>query len=681
MIVDEVHAVAGTKRGAHLALSLERLDHLLEQPAQRIGLSATVRPVEEVARFLGGAARRRGRAAAVGQDRRARGRRPGRGPRRARPDRPARSAAPRRARNVVRRSGRTSRSASSTWSRPTGRRSCSPTRGGWPSGCARGSTRSHEERVTGEPLPRGRRRSQPAQVMAQSGSAVPRRRSHAELARAHHGSVSKEQRGQIEEALKAGRLPAVVATSQPRARHRHGRGRPRHPGRVAAVGGERPAAGRPGRPPGRRGLARRHLPEVPRRPGADRGRRRADARPAQIEALRYPRNPLDVLAQQVVSMVEHGRVGRRGDVRRGAPRRALRRAPPQRLRVGARHARRALPVRRVRRAAAAAGVGPGRRHPHRPARRAAARRHQRRHHPRPRAVRRLPGRRARSRRVGELDEEMVYESRVGDVFTLGSTSWRIEDITHDQVLVTPAPGQPGRLPFWKGDTLGRPVELGPGPRRVHPRARRPDAGAGPGPGDGRGPGRRGPPTTCWPTSTSSARPPATCPTTAPSSSSGSATSSATGGSRSTRRSAPRCTRRGRWSSRPGCASATASTCRRCTPTTASCCGCRTSSSTERATQPRDRHRDGRGRARRGRAAGHRRGRRVGAVRLPVPRVRGPRPAAAAAQPRPAYAAVAAAAAVRPAAVGGQRLRLVPGRARDDARVPAGRVRRARAWSA
>ncbi len=64
------------------------------------------------------------------------------------------------------------------------------------------------------------------------------------------------------------------------------------------------------------------------------------------------------------------------------------------------------------------------------------------------------------RRVGELDEEMVYESRVGDVFTLGTTSWRIEDITHDQVLVTPAPGQIGRLPFWKGDSLGRPAELG-----------------------------------------------------------------------------------------------------------------------------------------------------------------------------------------------------------------------------
>ena len=65
-----------------------------------------------------------------------------------------------------------------------------------------------------------------------------------------------------------------------------------------------------------------------------------------------------------------------------------------------------------------------------------------------------------SRRVGELDEEMVYESRVGDVFVLGATSWRIEDITADQVLVSPAPGQPGRLPFWKGDAPGRPAELG-----------------------------------------------------------------------------------------------------------------------------------------------------------------------------------------------------------------------------
>ena len=67
---------------------------------------------------------------------------------------------------------------------------------------------------------------------------------------------------------------------------------------------------------------------------------------------------------------------------------------------------------------------------------------------------------AKSSRVGELDEEMVYESRVGDVFLLGSTSWRIQEITPDRVLVSPAPGAPARMPFWKGDALGRPVELG-----------------------------------------------------------------------------------------------------------------------------------------------------------------------------------------------------------------------------
>ena len=63
-------------------------------------------------------------------------------------------------------------------------------------------------------------------------------------------------------------------------------------------------------------------------------------------------------------------------------------------------------------------------------------------------------------RVGELDEEMVYESRPGDVISLGATSWRITEITHDRVLVIPAPGQPARLPFWRGDDAGRPAELG-----------------------------------------------------------------------------------------------------------------------------------------------------------------------------------------------------------------------------
>src|SRR5204862_2928344 len=63
-------------------------------------------------------------------------------------------------------------------------------------------------------------------------------------------------------------------------------------------------------------------------------------------------------------------------------------------------------------------------------------------------------------RVGELDEEMVFESRVGETFVLGASTWRIESITHDRVLVTPAPGEPGKMPFWKGDRAGRPLELG-----------------------------------------------------------------------------------------------------------------------------------------------------------------------------------------------------------------------------
>jgi ATP-dependent helicase Lhr and Lhr-like helicase len=70
------------------------------------------------------------------------------------------------------------------------------------------------------------------------------------------------------------------------------------------------------------------------------------------------------------------------------------------------------------------------------------------------------GARSGGRRVGELDEEMVYETRPGETIVLGSSTWRIEDITRDQVLVTPAPGQPGKLPFWHGDALGRPVEVG-----------------------------------------------------------------------------------------------------------------------------------------------------------------------------------------------------------------------------
>ena len=248
---------------------------------------------------------------------------------------------------------------------------------------------------------------------------------------------------------------------QPRARHRHGRGRPRRPDRVAAQRRQRPAARRPRRPPGRRGLPRRAVPQAPRRPRPDRRRRRADA---------HRRHRVAAGADQPARRARPAGRRRHRARRRGRSTTsttwsaAARRSPSCRAApydatldlLSGRYPSDEFAELRPRIVwDRVTGTLTGR--PGRPA----AGRHQRRHHPRPRAVRRLPRRRrGPGRRVGELDEEMVYESRVGDVFALGATSWRIEDITHDRVLVTPAPGIPGRLPFWKGDTLGRPAELG-----------------------------------------------------------------------------------------------------------------------------------------------------------------------------------------------------------------------------
>ena len=176
--------------------------------------------------------------------------------------------------------------------------------------------------------------------------------------KAHHGSIAREQRLEIEDALKRGRAPRRSwPRAQPRARHRHGRGRPRDPGRVAGLGGARAAAHRPRRPPGRRAEPGQDLPEVPRRPARGGGRRRTACAAGLVEETRYPRNPLDVLAQQIVADVRGRRVGRRRArrvVRRAAP---LRRPVRRRVHRRARPARRALPVRRVRRACGRASCG------------------------------------------------------------------------------------------------------------------------------------------------------------------------------------------------------------------------------------------------------------------------------------------------------------------------------------
>ena len=281
------------------------------------------------------------------------------------------------------------------------------------------------------------------------------------LARAHHGSPrargAADRRGAAEGRRAAVPGGDVVAG----ARHRHGRRGPRAAGRVAEVGHGRPAADRPRRPQRRRHVEGPHLPEVPRRPARVRGRRAAHARGQDRDDGR-PAQP--------------ARRARAADRRDGRHRRGRRRSPSTSSRRCSRAPTRTpscrapqlenvldmldgrYPIRGVRRAAAADRLGPRERQRSAPARARARWRSPTPARSRTAACTRvnLPD----GRRVGELDEEMVYEARPGQVFLLGASSWRIEEITRDRVIVTPAPGVPGAVPFWKGDGLGRPRELG-----------------------------------------------------------------------------------------------------------------------------------------------------------------------------------------------------------------------------
>lgn len=513
VIVDEVHALAGTKRGAHLALSLERLDALVAEqaqtdvggattsgngprPFQRIGLSATVRPPERVARYLGGS-------------------------------HPVTVVAPPAAKSwdlsvvvPVEDMG----DLASTASAPTldlDTDGAPPTRPSiWPhvenkildlidahhSTIVFANSRRLAERLTahlnelqaerdeearsadpggddsGAPDPSTPGRSAdyppPAEIMAQSGSSAGHDGTSGTriVARAHHGSVSKEQRAQIEADLKSGQLPCVVATSslelgidmgavdivvQVEAPPSVASGLQR----VGRAGHQVGATSRGVFFPNHRGDLIESAVVVER------------MRVGAIEEVATLRNPLDVLAQQIVAVVAASAIGgpdgtpteikaddvyalvRRADGFTELPHSAFEatldmlsgRYPSEdfaelRPRIVWQRDTGVLTGRPgAQRLAVTSGgtipdrglfgvflVGEG----------SASGRHN-------------PG-----RRVGELDEEMVYETRVGDVFTLGTTSWRVEQITHDQVLVSPAPGVPGRLPFWKGDSPPRPLELG-----------------------------------------------------------------------------------------------------------------------------------------------------------------------------------------------------------------------------
>ncbi|PZS02949.1 MAG: ATP-dependent helicase [Pseudonocardiales bacterium] len=454
VIVDEIHAVCSTKRGAHLALSLERLDALLGSPAQRIGLSATVRPAEEVARFLGG----RSDVTVVAppsaktveldvvvpvEDLAQMGEPTG--------ELPANAAGAQRRSSiwpaVEERILDLIEAHRSTIVFANSRRLAE-----------RLTARLNElayERAEGAPPESTVDGRMPAEMMAQAGSAAG---APAIVARAHHGSVSREQRAVVEEELKAGRLPAVVATSSLELGIDMG-------AVDLVVQVESPPSVASGLQ--RIGRAGHHVGVASH--GAIFPKHRGDLVPCavvaermtagQIEAIRYPRNALDVLAQQIVAMVamEDWTVDDVADlVRRAAPFASL---PASALEsvldmLSGRYPSDAFAELRPRltwdRVTGGLRARPG-------AQRLAVT-----------SGGTIPDRGMfgvfllgeTPVRVGELDEEMVYESRVGDVFLLGTSSWRIEDITHDRVLVSGAPGVPGKMPFWKGDAIGRPLELG-----------------------------------------------------------------------------------------------------------------------------------------------------------------------------------------------------------------------------
>jgi ATP-dependent Lhr-like helicase len=418
LILDEVHAVAGTKRGAHLALSVERLERLVDQPFQRIGLSATQRPMEELGRFVSGA--RDIQLVDAG-------------------------AAKELDLEVVvpvedmREPG----------SDPEGVFNEGSQQSIWPSIYPKilELVQAHRSTIV---FVNNRR-------LAERLALRLNELTEKEIARAHHGSIAREQRVEIEELLKAGEIPCLVATSslelgidmgavdlviQVESPKSVARGLQR----VGRAGHELGAVSR-GRifPKFRADLLESAVVVKRMLEGA-------------IEETVIPRNPLDVLAQQIVAIAaqEEITVDDLYELVRGAyPFADLSRTQLENVldMLAGRYPSDEFAELRPRIVwDRTAGLIRGRS-----------------------GVRRLAVTNAGTipdrglfgvhlvdggGRVGELDEEMVYEARAGQTFLLGASTWRIEEITRDRVLVSPAPGVPGAVPFWKGEGVGRPFELG-----------------------------------------------------------------------------------------------------------------------------------------------------------------------------------------------------------------------------
>ena len=500
VIVDEVHALAGSKRGAHLALSLERLDDLLEKPAQRIGLSATVRPRDEIARFLGGPHPVRVVASEGRPDMDVRVRVPvrdmtavptfggsdltgggagkrGGGPRLA----PAEEAW---------KSDRALRAAMAKSSLPASTTSPDSRLGSssiWPyieasildevlahrTTIVFVNSRGLCEKLTARLNDLYAKRMGIARGVDMDAAAAPIRSdlgstadmstgAPAVIAKAHHGSVSKEKRLQVERELKAGELPCVVATSSLELGIDMGSidlvlqvaAPPSVASALQRIGRANHQVG--GRSTG--SIFPRTRTEIIDAAVAAEGMYEG-----RIEQTAFVKNALDVLAQQTVAAVAMDELAADDwfdTVRRAAPYSELpRRAFDSVLgMLAGRYAtadlaefsprivwdreRGRLLARpgTQRQAVMSAGTIPDRGMF---------------------SVVLPEGDGAQGRRrVGELDEEMVYESRVGDIITLGTSSWRISEITRDRVIVEPAPGRSARLPFWHGEGVGRPAETG-----------------------------------------------------------------------------------------------------------------------------------------------------------------------------------------------------------------------------
>ena len=417
LILDEVHAVAGTKRGAHLALSVERLDRLHRRsPVQRVGLSATQRPMEEIGRFVAG-----GRPIQLVDAGRAK-------------ELDLKVVVPLEDMREPGESGSI-----------------------WPSIYPEVLELVREHRSTIVFVNNRRLAERLALRLNELANEGVEDGERVEIARAHHGSLAREQRLEVEELLKKGEIPCLVATSslelgidmgavdlviQVESPKSVARGLQR----VGRAGHELGAVSR-GRifPKFRADLLESAVVVERMKAGA-------------IEETVIPRNPIDVLAQQIVAICadEEIAVDELHDLVRGAYNFAdLSRVQLENVldMLAGRYPSDEFAELRPRIVwDRTAGVIRGRSGARQLAVTNAGTIPDRGLY----GVHLVDG----GGRVGELDEEMVYEARAGQTFLLGASSWRIEEITRDRVLVSPAPGVPGLIPFWKGEGPGRPYELG-----------------------------------------------------------------------------------------------------------------------------------------------------------------------------------------------------------------------------